>query len=420
MRNWNKSIIAIYLIARICIPYTAKSADLVQNSGSGAQATAVDPIKYYGIWLSGKNSEADKNFPVGKKFALGLGNESTLSAEILQSIRKSQHSGGGRLVDAVAPDDYMPEAASGKALVMASAINYEEVESVEIGGVTKVMAEIGFNLVICDFSKRSVVVCLPGRIMRTDVAEGRSVTPAQKNAMLEKLYRDELPKQFIKMAGEHGPEIMGLDAIGVTKVTVFDDAKKVLPEWMMDKYEDYFGNVVGSNFYEGVGLPLLPFSKGNEMVFCNMKEGVSDASKVAIAGSGDSSDGISFTLKKPAYEVELVIPAFKTITATSNEVGKLVQNCSYARITIKHGDETIYTSQHDGSAQNLVPKGSSEKVPWLAYSDAVNEMFFKGGKKIKSLLSGEKKHQDNPLMVVEPSALKNLFVACAPWTLIHK
>jgi len=383
----------------------------------------MDPIKYAGVWLSGKFSDIDKNFPVGKEFTLrrleSQGGGFQLSRQILEALRKGAKPGGRRLVNALAPDDYTPEAKAGKALVLACAINYEHVDSVRIGGVTKVMAEVGFDLVICDFTTRSVVVALPGRVMRTDVDSGVKASEQKKTQMLQFLYKEEVLKQFVKLAQNRGLEIMGLSAVGVTKVTFLDEAKKVLPEWMHEKSEDYIANVAGSNFYEGIGLPILPFSRGNELVFCSMQERLSDASEAAIK-SNESGDGEHFTLKKPDYEVELVIPTFRTVTASSNAAGKLVQNCCYSRITVKKGEQIFYTAQHDGSVQNLVPKGSSDATPWLAYSDALNEMFYKGSKQIKSKLSGPRKKQDNPQLVIDPDALRNLFLDCAPWMLVGK
>jgi hypothetical protein len=151
-------------------------------------------------------------------------------------------------VDALAPNDYKPEAKAGKALVLACAINYEHVDGVRIGGITKVMAEVGFDLVICDFSTRAVVVALPGRVMLVDADPANNPSQQKKTQLLQRLYRESVLKQFVKLAQERGPEIIGLDAIGVTKVTVFDEAKKILPEWMKEKTENYFGNVAGSNF----------------------------------------------------------------------------------------------------------------------------------------------------------------------------
>jgi len=396
-------------------------------SDSSAQDNLQQPvdqssqIKYSGVWLTGSFKDIDRHFPIGKAhtLAFGSGSGNELSKKILSLIRAEAVPGKGRLIDNIAPDDFRPEAAAGKSYVMACSINYEHVDCVEIGGVNKVMGEVGFDLVICDFSTRSVVVCLPGRVMYVYVSKSPSISEEQKASILNNIYTEMLPKEFLRICKAHGPEIIGLDSVGVTKVTVFDEAMTVVPDHIKDRYESYFANLAGSNFYEGVGLPLLPYSRGSELVFCAMQENLSDATN-SVINNEESADGVKFSLKKPLYEVELTIPAFQTVAASSNEIGKVVQNCCYSRITIKKGEETIYTSQHQGDVRNIIPKGSSEKTPWLAYSDALHKMFFTGSKKIKSLTSGSSKKQESPLLIINPSGIKGVFVSCAPWTIINK
>jgi len=381
-------------------------------------------IKFSGIWLSGKFSEADRLFPVGKGFAMQLGENgaTTLSRDLLKQLRAQAKPDGSRIIDSVAPDDYMPDASKGEALVMACAINYEHVDGVEIGGIHKVIAEVGFDLVICNFADRSIVLSLPGRVTRTDVANSSNITQEKKTELLKNLYQEELIKRFCKLAQSHGPEIFGTKTAAVTKITLFPEAQAILPEWLQSRAEEYIAGVAASNFYEGAGLPLLPFSRGNEVAFCAMREQLSDANRVIAVSEGEARNtGMSFVLKKPDYEIELVIPVFKTVTATSGPAGDVVQNCAYSRITIKIGDSVIYSAQHDGNAQNIVPAGSSRKTPWLAYSDALNTLFFKGGKQIlKDHCTGEPVDQAKPMKVIKQSEIRRFFLDCAPWSILSK
>ena len=127
-----------------------------------------------------------------------------------------------------------------------------------------------------------------------------------------------------------------------------------------------------------------------------------------------------FALHAPDYEMELVIPTFRTVTASSNAAGQIVQNCCYSRISIKRGDLVLYSSQHEANVTNLIPKGSSQKVPWLAYSDGLNELFFKSSKQIKAQYSGPEKKQEKPVLIVKPVLLKRFFTECAPWSIVGK
>lgn len=377
---------------------------LFVSSPLSAQETQ---IKFSGIWLTAKASEAESLFPVGRKFAAQFGGDDTasLSRKLLSQLREKAKPDGKRLVDLLAPDDYTPSAASGKALVMACALTYEHVDSVLIGGIRKVMAEVGFDLVICDFSDRSVVVSLPGRVLRTDVSE-RPVTEAKRNELLAYVYSNELPKHFCKLAQARGPEIMGIKSIAVTKLTFLEEARKVFPPWLNSRAEEYYASFAGSNFYEGAGLPMLPFSRGNEVVYCAMRENLADASRLVENGIKEAGkDGTVFVLKKPDYEIELVIPGFQTTTAESGPAGKLVLNCAYSRITIKNGEKVIYSEKHDANVKNLIPGGSSTATPWLAYMDATSNMFFEGSKTI---------------LKKKTPAIKQMFTECAPWSLLSK
>jgi len=387
------------------------------------QEVALPLMKYSGVWLTGSYSEAKERFPVGVNYALQLADgegDAGLTQVLLRELRASAKTGGRRLVDALAEDGHVASSTAGEAYLLACGINYEHVESVEIGGVNKVMAELGFDLMVCDFANRAIVITLPGRVIRTDVSKTAKVSEDQKRAMLRELYQNELVKQFVKLASAHGPEIFGIGTIGVTKVTLFDEAVNILPSFLKDRYEEFFSNVAASNFYEGVGIPLTPLSRGTDMLFCGMRVGLSDEQRFVANSEQSKGGGLTFALHRPDYEMELVIPAFRTVTASASAAGKYVQNCCYSRITIKRGDLVIYSSQHEASVQNLIPRGSSEKVPWLAYSDSVNELFFKSSKVIRGQISGPEKKQEKPMLVVKPPLLKQCLMECAPWAVISK
>ncbi len=405
----------------------------VEETGSPA-----DPITWGGLWLTGKLSDMERDFPVGKDYTArmveGEGGSRELSREMLKALRRKAKPGGKRLVDALAPDDYTPEAKSGKALVLACVVTYEGVELLNHGGSAgsnELEARLDFNLVLCDFSNRSVVAAIPGRLSGRHSPGGTKAISKemQINALRQLYWRTDkkqssqdrdLLERFTELAGEFGPEIAGLGRAGVTKVTVFDEAKKVIPSHLREKEEHFFSRLAGCNFYDGARLPLIPFSRGNELVFCAMQEKLADASQQALK-SNEAGDGVYFTLQKPEYEIELVIPAFRTVTVSAaKNIGKVVQDCCYSRITIKHGEQTIYSAQHDANAQRILASGSPESGYWGSYYSALNLMFFEGAKQIKARLAGQRKKQENPVLVIEPSALREMFLDCAPWSIVGK
>lgn len=384
------------------------------------------PITFAGVWLSGRYADIEKDFPIGQDFTLkplsSPGQGVNLSRQIYQAIetaKKNPKKGfkGGRLIEAVVTGDAedAPSAKLGNALVMACVINRETVDHLRIGGgstkaVNKSFAQVEFTLVIADFKQRSIFVALPGK------AEFVSAGEFSDQAALRRAYTDRLVMRFMEKMEATPSNIVGLDAIGVTSVSVRDEVKRMSSMQSPGRIEEYFGNIFGASAFDAVGMPVSPFSRGSNMVFCAMQEKLADASDLSVKAAKESGDGVSFTLKKPIYQVELNVVAYRNNTVSSQAgVGRVIQNCAYSRVTVKHGDEVIYTSQEDGNVMNRVPAGSEENKTWAAYLDATEKMFRASAQKIKSAASGKPANQKEPMLVKRPSEISEMFGACAPW-----
>lgn len=385
------------------------------------------PIKFAGVWLSGRYADIDKDFPVGKEFTQSATEASqgvNLSKSIYEKIEEVQRKGGSskvkknRLVDAVSvgADGQEFSAQLGNALVMACVINRETVDHLRIGSVNKSFAQVEFTLVVADFAQRSIFVALPGK------AEFVSASEFSDHESLRRAYKDRLVMRFMERMESTPSNIVGLDAIGVTSVTVRDEVKSMSPMTSPGRIEEYFGNIFGASAYDAIGMPVTPFSRGNAMVFCAMQEKLADVENLKLREVRESGDGVMFTLKKPIYQVELNIVAYRNNTVSSQQnVGRVIQNCAYARVTVKQGEEVLYTSQEDGNVLNRVPAGSQENKTWAAYLDATEKMFKSSAQKIKAATVGkavnqeERKESGQPRLVKRPSELSEMFSACAPW-----
>jgi hypothetical protein len=395
--------------------------------GSNAQDDIPQrPITFAGVWLSGRHADIEKDFPVGQDFTLkpmtAPGEGVDLSQRIYQTIeeakKKPKKGGkGGRLIDAVVTGDSenTPSAKSGNALVMACVINRETVDHLRIGGgstkaVNKSFAQVEFTLVIADFKQRSIFVALPGK------AEFVSAGEYSDQDSLRRAYADRLVMRFMEKMEATPSNIVGLDSIGVTSVVVRDEVKQMSSMKSPGRIEEYFGNIFGASAYDAVAMPVSPFSRGSGMVFCAMQDKLADASDLSIKAAKESGEGVSFTLKKPVYQVELNVVAYRNNTVSSQPgVGRVIQNCAYSRVTVKHGEEVIYTSQEDGNVMNRVPAGSEENKTWAAYLDATEKMFKSAAQKIKAAAIGKSASQKEPLLVKRPDEISEMFSACAPW-----
>jgi len=351
------------------------AASIYEAKGAPAE------IKFGGVWLKGSDSQASARFPVGYKF-IKQGESSTQSSgSLLRLIRDKQKPGGSRLIDQIAPDEFAPNAASGRALVVALAINYEHYEMQKMAGVRKIFAEVGFDLVLCDMSDRNVVFTLPGRLQYVDAGSGKK----RGEQMLQYLYSEKMFNQFIKLAEYKWNGNLAFSTVGMSKLNVFDQARERFPNWMKSAPEAYYSQVIASTFYKTVGIPLLPYSKGEEVMYAMLREELSDSAAVKAKKISESANtGTGFILGKPDYTLEVTIPCFREVIAERTDLGSVSQYCAYSRFIIKDptGKE-IYNRKHDGNVTAILPNGTKLRPLWLSSSDATGEMFHSAAKKVK-------------------------------------
>jgi hypothetical protein len=338
-------------------------------------------IAFGGIWLRGSKADALKNFPIGSRYAMQGGDDkksAEWSRKLLASLRKQQKPDGTRLVDRMAADDFQPQASTGRAMVMACAINYEHSETTMAAGSRKIFAEVGFDLILCNFADRNVVFTLPGRLQYVDLGSG----PEKSAAMLTDLYETELIAQFSKLA-------------------TYKWSGKRFPDWMQEHPEEYYSQLLSSCFCESVGVPITPYSRGQEAVYFGLREKLCDASTLESKRIQEqSSDGVGFILKKPDYQLELVVPGFQEAIAQRTELGSTGQYCAYSRIIIKAADgKELSSEKYDGNVTSILTRGDSLKPVWLSSVDATGKMFTDAADSIKKSKS---------------SALKRMVAECAP------
>lgn len=336
-------------------------------------------VKFGGLWLKGTDAEASTKFPIGYDF-VNQGVGSTASKKLLKLIRSNQRAGGSRLIDMVASDDYTPVAASGRALIMALAINYEHYEEQRMSGIQKIFAEIGFDLVLCNMSDRSIVFTLPARIQYIDAGSGK----AKGESMLRYLYKDKVFPAFLDLAHFKWSGDLAFNTIGIDKIIFKDQALQRFPAWMKKSPEGYYSQLVGSSFYNTTGIPLIPVSKGEEVMYANLREEVSDAAALkAQQINEEAKTGKGFILRTPSYKIEIVVPGFIEAIAQNTDLGAVAQHAAYCRFIIKdpRGKE-IYNRKHDANVTSLLPRGTKLRPLWLSSSDATGKMFKSVAKRV--------------------------------------
>lgn len=356
-------------------------------------------IKWGGVWLRGSNADRDKFYPVGSQFALqALRKENSLiaeeySAKLFKSLEVAATPGGGRILDRVQNIEYA-KASSGKALVMACAINYEFFERTQEAGENIVYAEVGFELLVCDFSTRSVVFALPARLQYKDIWKGEKHIRSE----IKRIYKDRLPNSFLELAKRKWDGGTSFQTLGFGKVDVWDDAKNRMPAGFKERSEFFLSTLLASTFSKAIDVPVMPYSKGKEAVYTGLVvRTLEDEGSVTNKESSGPDKDAFFVLEKPNYTVDLVIPAFREARGGGDGVVDSSLHYAYARIILNgEAGAVIFNKKYDAGVRRVMMKGDKVRPLWLASWDATSKLYkavandIKGSKddEVSSFVSG--------------------------------
>jgi hypothetical protein len=369
---------------------------------SAFSAVAEEPaqiIKFGGVWVRGNAADAAKRCPVGINYALG--SEASAKAvdyskSLLRKLRAQARPSGGKLIDLVAPDEYIPTAGSGRALVMACAINYEIIEDGMLpGGILGSFGEIGFDLLVCNFSDRSVVFSLPCRL----VFQEKSPASADH---LRRLYDIHLPEVFVKLARHRWVGNQAFSTVGVDTVTILqprttpDLPSNVVnvPDLLDGQIEAVSAQIAGSRFFDATGIALQPYSNGEEAVFYGLQENLADASTlIAQKIREQHSHGVAFVLRKPDYAIVL-----KGLHQREKQGGR-INYTAQCRIIVKdRSGKEIFNDTLSACADAIPYKAGANCDIWHYSADATVRLFQQFSEQLKQ---SRKKDRDVDLMFKE-------------------
>lgn len=354
-------------------------------------------MRFAGVWFYRTQDEqaVAGQFPVGHLYGdrresvedsvAVQETHSDLARVLYEKMQKEKQPGGNRLLDRLADGDGGLSSTQGDALVMACALNYEhvEVQRLPLGKktISKILAEIGFDLVLCNFRDRRIVAILP---LRAQIADAQDAVPTEeyKRQLLSRLYETKVVDTFMEAArrtydAENAPK-----TLGIGELTFFDVAMASVPESLRESIHTYYSSYICAAFYDAVGVPVLPYSGGNELLYYSMREQVDDAAQLSVRTAEDdasalsvTSDGTrSFVLKKPDYTLDVVVPGFQTQVLAKKKHQRHLGFVSACRITLKEGEKTLYTSKYIDSVQAMYTHDAKLGIPWIYYQAATYKM----------------------------------------------
>ena len=374
----------------------------VSTSLGEEENTARPCAEFAGIWFYSaiKQNTTKKQFPIG--YVYGPSTSKEVGKDNISNLHKAMHAGllKERKKDGRRILDYMPEdpeadfsnSVTSDSVVFACALNYEHVESQYEAGTgsaySKILAEIGFDLVICNFKDRRILATIPGQVVAIDAVPGRA-SQSKKNALLHHLYEKKLIPEFIKLCKAPYSSLMATKTLGIDKIRVDKGALEKIPTNYKAagerSYMAYLSSLVSSSFYSAVKVPIPPWSGGGDKIFYVMSERITDTGRVMdealkdnVAHEKESGNPEptckDFLLKKPDYTLEVVFPGFLTHTMQSNKFQKQLAFVAFCGLRLKQGDREIIMIKFKDAVSSTYPTDIKLESSWINYEDATIKM----------------------------------------------
>lgn len=354
-----------------------------------------DGVRFAGMWYYGTQNEEEiaAQFPVGHRYGdrreiraednFSVEVQSDLTRRMIEQMQAEMKQGGTRLVDRIVLDGNL-SAKAGNAWLVACAINYEHTETQELpflgGKVTKILSEVGFDVILCDFADRRIAALLPGRIQLMDTVKGTSVSEERKRANMEQLYEKMLLPEFMRIMKQPCSAFSPSFTIGIGNIELGEELLRDTPAAVRPSVYSYYSSLISSVFYEKLRMPVLPYSGGNDQVYCSMRENLSDVHELKSREHADTNDacregktqGAAFVLKRPDCLLNIRLPKFATqVTRKVNKRQNELAFVAGCEISLQDpAGNTVYRNRVPGHVSALYTNDAKLGTPWIYYQAA--------------------------------------------------
>ena len=354
-----------------------------------------DGVRFSGMWYYGTQNEEEiaAQFPVGHHYGdrreiradgYSVEVQSDLTRRMVEQMQAEMKPGGERLVDRLAKEGDSGSSREDNAWLVACAINYEHTETQELpflgGKVTKILSEVGFDVILCNFADRRIAALLPGRIQLIDAVKGTSVSEERKRANLEQLYEKMLLPEFMRIVKQPCSTFSPSFTIGIGNIELGEELLRDTPAAVRPSVHSYYSSLISSVFYEKLGVPASPYSGGNDQVYCSMRENLSDVHELKRRAHADTNDarregktqGAAFVLKRPDCLLDIKLPKFATevarkVNKRQNELA-FVAGCE---ISLQDpAGRSAYNNRVLGHVSALYTNDVKLGTPWIYYQAA--------------------------------------------------
>lgn len=391
-----------FLLLSLCLFFGSPIASAEESP------LAFDGVEFSGMWYYGTQNEEEiaAQFPVGHLFGdrreiredgYSVEVPSELTRRMTEAVAAEGRAGGERLVDRLV-EKTESGTPGGDAWRVACAINYEHVETQQLpfikgSTITKIIAEVGFDVILCNFADRRIAAMLPGRIQLIDVVKGTEVSEEHKQACLRHLYEQNILPAFMKIVKQPCSTFSPSFTIGIGEIRLGEELLRDTPESLRPSVRSYYSSFISAVFYEKLGVPVLPYSGGNDQVYCSMRENLSNVHELKRRAAVDTnearregrSSGGAFVLRRPDCVLNIYLPKF--VTQVVKKVNKYQNQLAFVagcelELQSPTG-ETAFRERLFGNIDALYTPDAKLGTPWIYYQAASYEMLVNATEKLK-------------------------------------
>lgn len=376
---------------------------------SAQETLTFEGVRFSGMWYYGTQNEEEiaAQFPVGHTFGdrreiredgFSVEVPSELTRRLTEAMQAEYQPGGERLIDRLCAASDPDAAKTDESWQVACAINYEHVETQVLPfgkneKITKILAEVGFDVILCNFADRRIAAMLPGRIQLTDAVKGTVVSEEQKQACLRHLYEESLLPEFMNIVRQPCSTFSPSFTIGIGEIRLGDELLKDTPEALKPSIKSYYSSLISAAFYEKLGVPVLPYSGGNDQVYCSMRENLSNVHELKRRAAVDTnearregkSSGGSFVLRRPDCVLNIYLPKFATqVVKKINKRQSQFAFVAGCELELQSPTgETAFQERLFGNVDALYTNDVNLGTPWIYYQAASYDMLVNATEKLK-------------------------------------
>jgi hypothetical protein len=362
-------------------------------------------VYFAGIAMLGDGATLERNYPYATAFNRRAGAQpGALDSELGARARTLVNPGFTLKFDELGTLD--PGASS---IALALAIDRETVSVEEIGGLHKILVEVGGQALFFDFRENAVIATYPLSVPYKDITStppsAAQIAAVVREAYTGKIEDGNLLEHFAAAVAAASPNREVSRRIQIVDVAIEDDARGALPSHLAAN-ERILKNSLAQEFGKWLSssqrIPILPYTVDYAI-----------ANRMATR----FANGSVFELQLPEtdYAIRLSLAKLKRLEFAQVAAGRSLVYGAY--LHVKAAEPLSNTVYVDATFKNgeskIVPASQTNVDDWAAYQETLSLLILEMMKALQAPSADwAKKHAGDPALVKDLKSFQKVLQSC--------